>query len=174
MERSRFTPLKQSAVTLFCLYHMGAVLAFNLPHTGLGDLRAPFAWYAHLAWPNQQWSMFTTIPHYARLQPQLVARQANGQERSYGPMLPGLGAYSGDLRAVYLVLHTLWPGQDQGGLAQGYLRKACAAIQQHTGERPQAVTLKVEALELTPLAQVRASQRIGRARSFSSKTVPCR
>lgn len=169
------SPLKRSLVSAFCLFHMSAVVAFNLPqNTALGDLRAPFDWYARLSWLNQEWGMFTTIPHYVALHPVLVAKDQDAQESAYGPMLPGLTEYPGDLRAVYLVLHTLWAAGEYRPLAHGYLRNACAAIARRTGKRPDSVTLRVDAQVLTPLRQVRATRDIGRPERQSSRTFKCR
>ncbi len=169
------SPRRRSLITLFCLFHMGMVVVFNLPqNTGLGNLRAQFAWYGRLSWLHQEWGMFTTIPHYAALSPVLVAKYDDGHESTHGPLLPGLAPYSGDLRALYLVLHTLWPAGEYAPLAHGYLNRACTAIAAQVGEKPASVMLRVDAQVLTSLTRVRVSGRPARAARQSSKALKCR
>jgi hypothetical protein len=171
----RAATIKRSFFSLLCLFHMGAVIVFNLPqHTALGDLRAPFAWYARLSWLHQEWAMFTTIPHYAELEPVLVAKYKGGEERLFGPMLPGLRPYPADLRSLYLILHTVWASGEYRPLASGYLQHACDAITRQLGQRPSSVQLRVDAQVLAPLKQVRASHKVGRPERQASKAVKCR
>ena len=171
----RTSALKRSLITAFCLFHMGAVVVFNLPqNTALGDLRAPLAWYAGISWINQEWGMFTTIPHYAELRPVLVAKYSDAVDTTHGPMLPGLAAYPEDLRSLYLVLHTLWPTGEYLGLAHGYLQNTCDAIARQTGKRPTSVALRVDAKVLSPLDRVRRSRAVGRPERQWSGAAQCR
>ncbi|MFT3928463.1 MAG: hypothetical protein QM778_38395 [Myxococcales bacterium] len=166
---------KRSLITALCLFHMAAVVVFNLPqNTALGDLRAPLHWYARLSWLNQEWAMFTTIPHYVAIHPVLVAKYNDSGEAVYGPILPGLKPYPNDLRSVYLILHTLWASGEYRALAEGYLRNACAVIARQSGKKPHSVRLHVDAQVLAPLAQVRATRSLGRPQQQSSKAFRCR
>jgi hypothetical protein len=162
-------------LVLGCLYHMAAVVAFNLPAgTAHGMLRRPFAWYNWVAWVNQSWGMFTTAPSYAALDPALVARFADGSSQRFGPMLPELSPFPGGVRATYLVVRTLYP---QGYYTQqiaSYLGAACQAIAERTRQRPLSVQLEVNVTRLNSLRVVRETRQLGRPAVESSEVHTCR
>ncbi len=155
--------LVRSAVALGCLYHMAAVLAHNLPtDTALGSPRAPFAAYASLTWVYQAWSMFHTIPYYVALRPALVASYADGKRKAYGAKLPGLTRLESTPRAAYLTLRTTAPTDEYIPFANYYLARACDEIAKLEHKRPISVAMRLHAVRITSLAEVRKTKRIGR------------
>lgn len=155
--------LVRSAVTLGCIYHMAAVLAHNLPtDTALGNPRAPFAAYASLTWVYQAWSMFHTIPYYVAIRPALVASYADGKRKEYGASLPGLKKLETTPRATYLSLRTTAPADEYVLFANYYLGRACDEIAKRERKRPVSVAMRLHAVRVMPLSEVRKKRRLGR------------
>lgn len=74
----------------------------------------------------QQWDMFQTIPSLRSYQIELVGETSNGEEKTYGAILPDLEAYDGS-RAIryYYAINRIIEHQD---FLEGYIAQSSKAL----------------------------------------------
>jgi hypothetical protein len=142
---------------------MAAMVSANLPtNTAFGnEIRLPFQDYLARAGLGQNWVMFHTIPYFRAIRPVLVAMGRDGNTQTHGPMLPGLGPYTPLTRLSVLFIRYAHPSEQVEPHLRAYLRRACDEVTRATGIRPYSTALRLDALRIPALEQVRNTQRTG-------------
>ncbi len=90
----------------------------------------------------QRWEMFHSIPTLRHMEMHIVARDAGGGERIFGPLLPGFGEFEveGEKRPYYLFTRMEFDPPDPTGAE--YLRRVGEALR---AEDPELVEFSVVA-----------------------------
>jgi hypothetical protein len=142
---------------------MAATVSANLPTgTAFGsEFRLPFQDYLTRAGLGQNWVMFHTVPYYRALRPVLVAMGHDGNTQTHGPMLPGLSPYLPRTRLSVFFIRYAHPSEQVEPHLRAYLRRACDEVTRATGVRPVSMALRLDALRLPTLEQVRNTQLTG-------------
>jgi hypothetical protein len=157
----RHTTALKTATTLLFLGHMLATSVQHIPRdSALRPAAAPFVAYQALTGIWQDWDMFITIPYLHSYDVGLDVTDAKGTSASYGPMLPGLRAYDGDIRAEGFFTRVL----DEEGFAgyrAGYFRSVCAALRASSGEGGQTLVFHETFERIRSLADIQAGKGIG-------------
>lgn len=167
--------LLRTAVCVFCLYHMHAMLLANLFEVNplAKALRGWVDPYLTTLVQWQEWDMFTTIPLYLDIQSTLVARDGSGAETRYGPMLPGFTPPPDNLRIVSMAGRLVWVRHAFPAHVNRHHRAACAAITRASGAPPQSVRIELDAKPLRSLERVAATGVIADSKVFRSGNLPC-
>jgi hypothetical protein len=103
--------------------------------------------------------MFSTIPHYVRIDGVLLARDDAGNESRYGALLPGLEEYRDELR-VHALFMRMSVASPSGIRRDAYLAAACRAIAEHGGS-PSTVALELDVQQFRSIEAMRADGVVG-------------
>jgi hypothetical protein len=164
----RATALK-AATTLLLLGHMLATSVQHIPRdSALRPAATPFVAYQALTGIWQDWDMFITIPYLHSYDVALDVTNAKGTSTSYGPMLPGLRAYDGDIRTEGFFTRVL--EEDVfAGYRDAYFRSVCAALRASSGEGGQTLVFRETFERIRPLADIQAGNGIGKQDEHRTK-----
>jgi hypothetical protein len=162
------TALK-TAATVLLLGHMLATGVQHIPNdSALRPVDAPFVAYQALTGIWQDWDMFTTIPYLHTYDVVLEVRGGGAGSASYGPMLPGLRAYDGDIRTEGLFTRVL----DEAPFVryrEAYGRSLCDALRASSGHGGQTVIVRERFERIRALADIRAGGAIGKGDEHATK-----
>ncbi len=173
------TALKAAATLLF-LGHMLATCVQHIPKdSSLRPADAPFVGYQALTGIWQDWDMFITIPYLHSYDVALEVIDGSGGsggsganvERtsgSYGPMLPGLRAYDGDIRSEAFFTRVL-DEEAFAGYRDAYARSVCKALLASCGHGGQTLVFRERFDRIRPLADIRAGGGIGKREDHNTK-----
>jgi hypothetical protein len=150
-------PARSFLIAALLTYHALAVtLGTMVPadsslHAAIDPL---FRGYLSRSGSEQTWSMFTSAPYYASYRVVLVAEDADGATREYGPVLPGLRPYDdGTYRDHKLFGALAMPGYAEALAA--YFERARAEIQAQDGIHVRSLKLRFDTQRLYNVARVR-------------------
>jgi hypothetical protein len=183
---TRWAMSLKAAATLLFLGHMFATCVQHIPKdSSLRPAAAPFVGYQALTGIWQDWDMFITIPYLHSYDVRLEVIDANGEDdrngasgangangkralRSYGPMLPGLRAYDGDIRSEAFFTRVL--DEDAfAGYRDAYARGVCKALVASSGHGGQTLVFRERFDRIRPLADIRAGGGIGKRDDHNTK-----
>jgi hypothetical protein len=164
----RKSALKVAATVLF-LGHMLATSIQHIPRdSALRPAAEPFVAYQALTGIWQDWDMFITIPYLHSYDVALDVSDEAGTSTSYGPLLPGLRAYDGDIRTEGFFTRVL--EEDAfAGYREAYFRSVCAALRASSGKGGQTLVFRETFERIRLLAEIRAGGPIGRRDEHKTK-----
>lgn len=157
------------------LYHLAAVTISNLSESTAFSqtLHSAVNPYLRFSGQWQEWDMFTTIPLYLSISARIVARDMNGKETSFDPLLPGLSAAPDELRLVAMFARMVWARKFFRWHAERYQGAACDALAARTGEMPRSLHFELDAEVIRQLSAIRKDGKIADKRVFKSEEVLC-
>jgi hypothetical protein len=152
----------KAALTLLFLGHMLATSVQHIPRdSALRPVAEPFGPYLALTGIWQDWDMFITIPYLHSYDVALEVTDANGTSVAYGPILPGLRPYDGDIRPEGFFTRVL-EEPAFAGYREPYFRNVCAALRASSGKGGQTLLFRETFERIRSLAEIRAGGGIGR------------
>jgi hypothetical protein len=160
---------------VFLVFHLAAVTVDNLPRTttlGAG-IHAPFDVYLGVVQLWQGWDMFTTIPHFASMDGDVLVADVDGSHERVGPIVPGLEPFRKDPRMYSLFLRLAFSADGAGGFALRYRAAVCRALAAKLGHLPKAVGFDLRTEQLRSIADVQRDGRIGEPKTFHYDEAAC-
>jgi hypothetical protein len=162
------TSLKIGA-TLLLLAHMLATCVQHIPKdSALRPAAAPFVGYQALTGIWQDWDMFITIPYLHAYDVTLEVTDAKTTSAAYGPMLPGLRAYDGDIRSEAFFTRVL-NEEAFTGYRDAYFRSVCKALLEASAHGGQTLVFREKFSRIRPLVDIRAGGGIGKRDEHTMK-----
>jgi hypothetical protein len=167
--------LARTALCTWATFHVAGILVANLPRTtALGSvLHRPFEGYLAVFGLFQTWDMFTTIPRFASLDGTLVAVGADGKERRYGPVLPGLVPAGESARIKGTFLRLAFSSAAYAGYSERYLSALCHAIRDKEGIPPTSVRFELLTEQVRKLEDVRRDGVRAEPKTFTFGPAEC-
>jgi hypothetical protein len=160
--------LKVVATVLF-LGHMLATSIQHIPReSALRPAAEPFVAYQALTGIWQDWDMFITIPYLHSYDVALDVGDGEETSTSYGPMLPGLRAYDGDIRSEGFFTRVL-EEESFTVYREAYFRSVCAALRASSGKGGQTLVFRETFERIRPLSEIRAGGTIGKRDEHKTK-----
>ena len=159
-------------LVLACTFHAAAILLGTMV-PGDSRLRSVvdpvFRPWLILSGSLQTWSMFTSAPYYREFSAVLVAVDAEGQTREFGPALPGLRPYDAHTWRHHKLLGGLGMPTNRA-LLDAYLERAKAEIEARGGPRVRSLTLRFDTQRIYNVAHVRETRQLSFPESWQSET----
>ncbi len=162
------TALKAAATLLF-LGHMFATCVQHVPKdSSLRPVAEPLVTYLALSGVWQDWDMFVTIPYLHAYDVSLEVVDGDRSVGTFGPTLPGLRPYDGDIRSEGFFTRVL-DETPFTGYRDAYARSVCAALRASTGHGGQSLAFHERFERIRPIADIRAGGGIGKPDEHTTK-----
>ncbi len=162
------TVLKVAATLLF-LGHMFATCVQHIPKdSALRPAAEPFVPYLALSGVWQDWDMFVTIPYLHSYDVSLEVTDGDRAVGTFGPTLPGLRPYDGDIRSEGFFTRVL-DEPPFAGYRDAYARSVCAALRASSGHGGQSLAFHETFERIRPIADIRSGGGIGKRDEHTTK-----
>lgn len=142
--------------SIFLFLHCVAIVA-----EGLFGLRTPLRSYLEIFQIQQKWDMFTTAPYFNGIEIAPIVRAETGEEKVFGPVLPGFLPDDGSRRYRHYWIYAAIPSHTAH---KTYIKAACNELLKTRTDKFE-LYLRVTRHYINSLQHIRESREIATSKT---------